>query len=506
MLPLLSLARIFAQELVEQEARIYIKDIKITIEGRTKKRAVLLAGDFDAGKKFKSIAELEQYIAQKEQRLINQRVLTSVKIDYVIEEENGRQGIILLVNVRDSRNFLVLPTFKYENGVETELKIYDYNFLGTMTLLKVGLGYTLDEFHIDDGSKGVYWLTAETDYPFNAAGLEWNTSTLFGINFVVGETFSFKNITGLSVNVPLSKAQLQFSYTHGTLIGEEYYSFEKAKHADIFEPINYMYSLPQAKVNVPLGFKTEKLGELKWTNTLSTKFNYRLSGNALEWREGPTFKFLTDIGFEHIDWLDNFREGYKIGVDAGSAHNTHFNEWQNKAGVYAISHKKINDFFAVSSRFSFTHWFNNVGTERDTERLESGSMLRGIANRSLVADTFFLFNFDIVFRLPRFLPSEWFKKRWLRYFDAELQISPILDIAAGSGTRLNEDGGVLKKLNFDKEDVFVCGGFEAVLFILTWRSVFIRFSFAWNLREAGRVKALPSGDNSEIYIGIGHLY
>ncbi|MDR0527233.1 MAG: hypothetical protein LBG79_05410 [Spirochaetaceae bacterium] len=499
---------LIAIPLYSQEAEFYyIKQIEISPQGRTTKSAVERAGGFKTGEQFQNKILLEQYIAQKKQRLLNQRVLESVEITYTLDEKDseGRQGVILFVETRDTRNFIILPEPKYSSnsGFEPALKIRDYNFFGTMMPLKIDIGYTLDEFHINDVSKGMYSLTVEMEYPFRAAGFDWLFTDVLGLSFVTGETLSFSNFPGISVKIPVSKAFLNLSYTHGIQLGEEYYSFEKANHKNIFEPIDYMYSLPEACLNIPFVIYTE---DAVWSSSAGLKANYRLSGNSLEWRNGPSLLFKNGLGVNNVDWRGNFRSGRQIFAAVNNSYNIYFNEWQNSFELTAVLHKTITNFFAASARFRYKHWFNDIGSGRDEDRLEAGNMLRGILDRSLTANALVSFNFDFPFRVLRFLPSEWFGAPKLRYFNFELQLSPVLDVAFGEGERLNEEGRKIKEIKFSAEDAFVSGGMEALIFPLAFRSLFLRVSAAWNLRAAGEEGALPSGSNREIYIGLGHFY
>jgi hypothetical protein len=79
-------------------------------------------------------------------------------------------------------------------------------------------------------------------------------------------------------------------------------------------------------------------------------------------------------------------------------------------------------------------------------------------------------------------------------------------MALVDGKLIDYYGEEIKELDFGDSGFFVTGGLELFVFPLSWRSIFLRMSVAWNLREAIKIKHLPSGDNREIYIGIGHHY
>jgi hypothetical protein len=504
-----SFARIFAGEEVSG-ALFYIKQIDFEITGRTKWQALQKAGSFKIGEEISDLESLNAYIKNKTQTLLNNRGLSEAAIEYTIgEAENGgRQAVYLRVFTVDTRNFIVLPEPKFSSngGFEPAVKIRDYNFLGTMTPLKVDIGYTLDEFHLNDSSKGKYSLQAETSYPFQAFGLFWNFNFAIGLSYVAGEALSFNNITGLSLDIPVKQTTLSFGFDQGTVIQEEYYLFEKDHHAEIFEDIQYMYSKLYGRWKIPLGITIPGSGELVFTPEIAGKINYRLGGADLSWRNGPILIFDNKIGFEKINWLGNFREGTSVQLGNKEEYNVHFDEWNNSIELGAIAHKKLSSFAGISGRIRYKQWFNPAGHYHDKDRDEAANMLRGIVDRSIFANYMLSLNLDFPFHVFTAMPSVWFNNSNFSYFDFELFLSPILDMAFVNGTLLDTHGKTLEDLSFSPSDFLVSGGFEMIVFPLSWRSVFMRFSVALNIKELCETGAFPSGNNREIYIGIGHQY
>ncbi|GHV82192.1 hypothetical protein AGMMS49991_07500 [Spirochaetia bacterium] len=330
---------------------------------------------------------LAGYIERKRQTLLNNRALAEVTITYTTEEEDGRYGINLAVSVVDTRNLVILPEPKYSSnaGFEPSLKLRDYNFLGTLMPLKINFGYSLDDFHLNNSSKGKYALSAETELPFRALELDWKVKVALGLAYVVGEPLAFENITGISVDLPFKNTVLTLGFDEGVVLREEYFLFEK-KNPEIFEDISYMYSKPSARWRIPLPLGVPQGGELFFTSELSSIINYRLGGTDLGWRQGPVLVFGNEIGVDNIKWVEktNFRSGYAAALTSSTEYNTWFNEWNNSLSVLGIAHKQFTSFFAASARFRYKIWFNDTEHYHDQDRVEAGAMLRGILDRSLL--------------------------------------------------------------------------------------------------------------------------
>jgi hypothetical protein len=499
-------AKIFA---APDAKKYYIKAIEFDIEGRTKESALTRSAGFKTGEEFTSEEALNAYIEEKTQLLINNRVLAEATIEWrLAEEADGISGVVLVVHTVDTRNFIILPEPKYSSnkGFEPALKLRDYNFLGTMTPLKIDLGYSSDEYHVDEASRGQYSLETEIEYPFTAFGFNWNFYFAAGLAYVKDEIPAFNNVSGISFNIPVQKTTLTAGYKHGTILNEEYYLFEKQGHDKIFENVKYMYSEPYGLWKIPLGITIPYLGGLDFSPKVSGKFIYRLAGDGLGYRHGPTLSFGQVTGAEKINWRGNFREGAGLYFENTDEYNFYFNEWNNSIAAGAVFHKKYAPFAGVSSRLRYKQWFDNAEHYRDESRNEAGAMLRGILDRCIYANYMLSLNIDLPFRVFTFKPSVWFANKSFRYFDFELFAAPIIDMALVDGELFDFYGKQLGGLSFGDSGFLVTGGLEVIAFPLSWRSIFLRLSVAWNIREAVKLKHLPSGENREIYIGIGHHY
>ncbi|GHU75504.1 hypothetical protein FACS189461_1890 [Spirochaetia bacterium] len=268
---LVVMASVYAQE--REDIAYYIKNIDVAVEGRTQLSAILRAAGFVIGEELRGDEALAGYVERKRQTLLNNRALAEVTITYTTaEEEDGRYGVNLAVSVVDTRNFVILPEPKYSSnaGFEPALKLRDYNFLGTLTPLKINFGYSL----------GKYALSAETELPFRALELDWKVKVDLGLAYVAGEPLAFENVTGISVDLPFKNTVFTLGFDEGVVLREKYSLFEK-ENPEVFEDISYMYSKPFARWRIPLPLGVPQGGEFFFTCELSSTINYRLGGNDL---------------------------------------------------------------------------------------------------------------------------------------------------------------------------------------------------------------------------------
>jgi hypothetical protein len=173
----------------------------------------------------------------------------------------------------------------------------------------------------------------------------------------------------------------------------------------------------------------------------------------------------------------------------------------------AKGHFIISEHFGISSYLQYRHWFYEKQTFHDN----AGDALRGIIDKSIHADYMLSLNLDFPIKILSFMPSEWFKTKKLRFFDFEMHLSPIIDMALYHDPEKNTE--------FNFKNMLVSGGFEAIVFPFFMRSLYLRISLGWNIVEQINsprdyylnpilpiIPYLPEGDNREIFVGIGHHY
>jgi hypothetical protein len=490
-----------------------IRTINFNITGQTRPFAIIYNGNFKEGEEIHGTADMEKYIRDKTQLLINQRVLEEVHIEYTPgdAEEDGKVPVTLLITVKDTWNIIAVPYPKYDTntGFELIIKARDYNLFGTMTPLRIDLGYKYDE-----NNKNSVVFEIDSDTPFRALGHNWNINFdhFFSYRPDVEEPFYYKNVTGLSMERPFKVTTFTFGFEETTALNEE----NDDKYKDLYGSFQngvYMTSKLYTAWEIPTGLNISNYGELTYTPEISFTINHELPDIPLdEFRMGPFINFSQSLGFEKVNWIGNYRRGFDVLAANSYNYNFHkINAVDTMVNIdYSFSgagHFIITDNFGISGRLQYRQWFYHNPDYYD----KAGDAMRGILDKAIHADYMLSLNLDFPFRVFRFLPSQWFKTSKLRFFDFDLHFSPIVDLA------LYHDPE--SQTAFNPKNMLASGGVELIVFPAFMRSLYIRVSVAWNFVDsinspAGSylpsglpvIPKLPDGKNREIFIGIGHHY
>jgi hypothetical protein len=490
-----------------------IRNMNFNITGRTRPFALIYRGEFREGEELRSDAALEKYIRDKTQLLVNQRVLESARIDYTAGEPgaDGKIPVDLLITVQDTWNIIAVPYPKYDTntGFELIIKARDYNFLGVMNPLRIDLGYKYDE-----NNKNSLVFEIDSDTPFKLFGYNWNLNFdhFFSYRPDVEEPFYYKNVTGLSMEVPFKKTTFTFGFEESFILNEENGDRYKGLYGE-FQNGPYMASELFTSWKIPTGLQIFEYGELTYTPKLSAVFNHEFPHHPLdETRVGPFMIFNHSIGFSRVDWIGNYRRGFD--VSAANSYSYNFHRMDEAAeglditfSVSGTGHFIISDNFGISGRLRYSQWFYP-----DTGYHESaGDVLRGIRDKSVTADSMLSLNLDFPFKALSFLPSQWFGKPKLRFFDFDMHVSPVIDLALYHDPRT--------ETAFAPRNILAAGGVEVIVFPAFMRTLYLRLSLAWNLVEAVNnpsgsylpsgfpvIPKIPGGGDREIVVVIGHHY
>ena len=502
------------QAVPPENDRLYvISAYEFNTKGRTRPSALIYKGEFKIGETLQGQAELDEYIRDKIQLLTNQRILKdSVAITYSVGEqaEDGSYPVTLAIRTEDSWNIIALPRpyYKSDSGFDLSIRARDYNFLGTMNPLRVNLGYKYDE-----KGHSSFQFDILSNMPFNAFGYHWDIkfNNYFNYRPDVEEPYFYQNITGLSVEIPFRKTTFTFGFDEASILNEENADIYKESLGAIpgypnFQNGLYMSSRLSASWKIPTSLFVSRYGELTYTPVILATFNHELANPdwALhEFRKGPFLGWGHSLGFEKIDWHTNYRDGLSVFIT-----NTYNYDFHHYPYPLYINHKPlstflsihgagyfiINNFFGISSRLQYRHWFYNDPNYYDS----ASDGMRGIADKKISADYMLSLNTDFPFRVLLFTPSEWFKTRHLRFFDFELHASPVIDLALYHDPRTST--------SFHPKNIAASGGLELIVFPAFMRNFIVRFGYTMNLRELITERKLPEGDNREIYLIMGHFY
>ena len=505
----LAAAPLFAQENAEGPVYV-IRQINFTIDGRSRPFALIANGDFRYGERITGAENLEKYLADKKQNLLNQRVLEDVSIEYTLgeSEEDGALPVSLLVHVTDSFNLVILPYPKYDSndGLSITIKMRDYNFLGTMSALRVDLGYK------SKSNDNIINFSIDTDIPFQALGLDWVFNFDHDFVYTFGQPLYYQNTTGLALKLPWETTTFTIGFNQYLTFNEEN-SDDSIAYYGLDDRYNGAYASTELFANwrIPFGISIGNYGEIAYTPAVSGRINYPY-GKMDEPRK-PVTSFSHSIGFGRINWIGNYRKG--LSVSLGNGYSWFFDRADAPLSISlngsVTYHYPFNKYIGFSTRAMYRQWWHHSEDKGWLPYYNAGDLIRGVLDKDLRANYMFSLNLDLPIRLLRFWPSEWFNNPKLHFFDFEMHFSPFVDIAMLNGpyndTKKDpNDGSKFLSLG----DMIATGGIEVIVFPAFFRSFYIRGSLGYNVRRIkneGLSKKwgfFPKWD--EIYIGVDHHY
>ena len=248
-------APLFAQSENFNEENVYVINSWVyNVDGVTRHYALDYCAGFITGEEIKGYSNLEKYIQDKTQILMNERLFDSVNIDHTIGTVNidGEYPVYLIIHVIDTWNFIVLPYPKYSSnsGFELTLKILDNNFLGTMSPLDIDIKYRSSEEGLN-----FFTLMVDSGIPVKLFNLYWNINfdNEFQYRPDMDSPFFYGNTTGLSAELPVGNAALTFGFSESFFINQENPGRYREASGRIQEGF-YMQSRPYISLNIPTGF------------------------------------------------------------------------------------------------------------------------------------------------------------------------------------------------------------------------------------------------------------
>jgi len=319
-----------------------IADIVFHIKGITRENALRRNAEIQVGREFASLEELKAYLADRQQVIINLRVIATAEITY---SEKGQADGVSLVEVhvytKDTWNILALPYLEYSSntGIEMMIKARDYNFLGTMESLRANLYYY--------EQSGDFSLSVTLPLNFPMLGLSWTLTPSQGLDILgddPDDDYYLSNGLGLSSKVPTA-----------LIIGHY--------------PVNFTFGV-------------------------SSDINYTLDPDKpiSESRRGITAGFNHGLSNGRVDWKSNFRNGYSFSLGNTYEYNLYRETWSRAISFEAIFHRAFSPF-GFSSRF---YTFYNLDVDD-----EAGGPLRGILDKRMYGNLGLYVNTDLALKLWR---------------------------------------------------------------------------------------------------------
>ena len=346
MIPLLiflSTVSISAEQADDQT--IIIKNIKTVIDGVTKRQALLEEIKLFEGKQFDNYDSLVHFMNESTQDLINMRVFE--KAEYELEElgtVDGLREFTVTLSVIDTWNIYPIPYPKYDSntGFRLGLKFYYFNAFGSLTDFTFFMNMDITE----NTAKGIWEVP------------NWHlTPGLSGFN-LWGQDFSLELSHKFRTYKKYDSGILQQEYTlHNTSI---------SLGTKLYLPLDFYYTM-----NPRLGFN---YGE---TELMVDKNSIPLPDAGVEKDYSfSEFSWNHSIGFDNIDWIGNFRNGFSAYISNTLNVSSDLNaakpvDFSSQLGAGMTFFWRLNRIFNLSSQIKGIWSFNK-------ELTGLGSNLRGV--------------------------------------------------------------------------------------------------------------------------------
>jgi len=472
----------------EAAAPFVITEVRYEIDGRTRQWALEDVVDLRDGMEFADRDELEAYLADQTQLLVNQRQLQEASITYEerpLPEDRATRPIVITIATEDTLNIIALPYFKYDSnsGLLLSIRARDYNFFGTLQELSLDFDY---EFTEDD--ENVYTVTAEFSVPFNMMERRWRLTFKQEFAYEAAEieiednSIDFQISAGLGYDFDWLQQTWTASYTQG-------YRLMTADPDDDA----YLESRVALETEIDTGVDVPAFGALTYSPEIFTQIKYWPDGISDE-RAGLEPGFTQNLGAGRADWIGNYRNGQTVRLG-----NTNIYNFDDVDADYSLEFElawyrklwqpspEVWPKAGVSSRIYSFYFIDGVDEDQD----DAAQAARGILNDRMNGDLGIFFNADALITVWTLRPI------------AEGQFGGFFDVAYVRDTT----GAFYDDTAFDAErDLKFGGGIEVIAFPLFARSLYIRGSYGVDLREVAQGTSPLSGRIREIFIGLGHHY
>lgn len=342
--------------------KVVISEIQTEINGKTKEKFLLGEIGIHKGMEFKTTEDLETFLADAKQDLINMRVFEEVDFNATELSISGDTvQYKVFIKVKDTFTFYPIPYPKYNSntGGRLGLKIYYYNAFGTLTdwLLFTNMDINKDYF-------------GNWDIP------NWHiTPAVEGIN-IWGQDFR-------------AEYSHKFRTVSTPLKIDSYHNDSISIGTKIYLPLDFYYTMdPRLGVSYGLdGYTIDPNTEIAtaYPGSLTIQDNPDIDILEFSWNHA--------IGYDTIDWIGNFRDGFAASISNSLILSSDLNPDMPVNFSSTIS-GDIKYFWRISRHFNFSTWaLASVSFNREMQGL--GENLRGVRDDLLFGDKALFWSVDM---------------------------------------------------------------------------------------------------------------
>lgn len=463
-----------------------IANVDFDIEGVTLEFVLREKADIQIGRRFPNLPELEAYLADRRQILVNERVLEDAEVHYDIGEPDadGMYPVFVHMLVKDSWNVIALPKpqFDSNSGFLLSIRARDYNFLGSMQTLTLNLDYTYDE----NGRSGFGGYSSFT-IPFQLGEYVFSLGLSEDIRLYADET-----PTSNATTASASATYYGFGFPLTATLSQ---AFTTNPDGDLDDPDPYfMTSSSSVSASIELAENWWGLGPLTYTPTTTISRMWRFDAPiADEDRKGLIVTLVNTLAWGRVDWIRNMKQGFSTSIWHTDYYYFRDGSWVfdlDGTATAAVTYKGL-----VSFKTRLEWYYRFFGSMRE----DVGDNVRGVLDARIDGTSGVFLNFDFPIKLFDFPTHLIIGKDWL---DFELQASPFFDAAL---VRPSETSPV----NLD--DLWLGGGLELIVYPLRMRNFIVRGSLGFDLKNVAETGSLtaetPDGTSPyELFFGLGLLY
>lgn len=312
------------------------------VDGNVRENALDSILDWEFHHIFNDKWEMESYLRNQKQILINKKVFKSVNSEYkIINSEHGYHELEIILKLEEAWNIYPIPIYKYDSnlGMISGLGMTYHNFAGTLTDLNLNGYYSPGKSEI--------------------------TATLQGVR--------------------VGSFDLNFIFSH---------FWETVKSIDSNNDINLEYTYAKAQFDVSFLFHILNKMDYIFTPSLSFPYAYEFDTNETDeidsnYRDEGLIPSLSHmILYDKVNWIGNLRQGFSASIENGLDYISEKKEymiWVDCILTTFVYTHVLN----YNSRVSYFHYVNGY-------RDNSGDRMRGILDYKLTGTNGFFWNQNFV--------------------------------------------------------------------------------------------------------------